>query len=92
MLAAGCFLYRSWEALLIGTVGAIIACISMPLIDKMGIDDPVGASAVHGNKAVFVKTLHSSSFNIYNHPTTFHFMLQNPSKSQNIQETKCTNL
>lgn len=49
MLAAGCFLYRSWEALLIGTVGAIIACISMPLMDKMRIDDPVGASSVHGN-------------------------------------------
>lgn len=49
MLAAGCFLYRSWEALLIGTVGAIIACISMPLVDKMRIDDPVGASSVHGN-------------------------------------------
>jgi hypothetical protein len=49
MLTAGCFLYRSWEALLIGTVGAIIACISMPLIDKMRIDDPVGASSVHGN-------------------------------------------
>jgi ammonia channel protein AmtB len=49
MLAAGCFLYRSWEALLIGTVGGIIACVSMPLIDKMRIDDPVGASSVHGN-------------------------------------------
>lgn len=49
MLTAGCFLYRSWEALLIGTVGAIIVCISMPLIDKMRIDDPVGASSVHGN-------------------------------------------
>jgi hypothetical protein len=49
VLAAGCFLYRSWEALLIGIMGALIVCISMPLIDKMGIDDPVGASAVHGN-------------------------------------------
>jgi ammonia channel protein AmtB len=52
MLAAGCFLYRSWEAFLIGTIGAIITCISMPLIDKMRIDDPVGASAVHGNNTV----------------------------------------
>jgi ammonia channel protein AmtB len=49
MFTAGCFLYRSWEALLIGTLGAIIACVCMPLIDKMGIDDPVGASSVHGN-------------------------------------------
>ncbi|PNF29238.1 hypothetical protein B7P43_G10466 [Cryptotermes secundus] len=52
-ITAGCFLYRSWEALLIGTVGAIIACISMPLIDKMRIDDPVGASSVHGAAAVW---------------------------------------
>jgi ammonia channel protein AmtB len=52
-LAAGCFLYRSWEALLIGTIGAIIACVSMPLIDRMRIDDPVGASSVHGNTEVY---------------------------------------
>ena len=51
MLTAGCFLYQSWEALLIGTVGAIIACLAMPLIYKMKIDDPVGASSVHGNNA-----------------------------------------
>lgn len=51
-VTAGCFLYQSWEALLIGTVGAIVACVSMPLIDKMGIDDPVGASAVHGNNTL----------------------------------------
>ncbi|KDR12066.1 Putative ammonium transporter 3, partial [Zootermopsis nevadensis] len=52
-ITAGCFLYQSWEALLIGTVGAIVACVSMPLIDKMGIDDPVGASAVHGAAAIW---------------------------------------
>ncbi|XP_059062585.1 putative ammonium transporter 2 [Achroia grisella] len=47
-ITAGCFLYRSWEALLIGMIGAAIASISAPLFDKMGVDDPVGASAVHG--------------------------------------------
>ncbi|GFG38745.1 hypothetical protein Cfor_02773, partial [Coptotermes formosanus] len=52
-ITAGCFLYRSWEALLIGTIGAIIACVAMPLIDKMKIDDPVGASAVHGAAAIW---------------------------------------
>jgi len=51
MLAAGCFLYQSWEALLIGTVGALIVCVAMPLIDKIKIDDPVGASAVHGKNS-----------------------------------------
>ncbi|KAM3956130.1 ammonium transporter [Aphomia sociella] len=47
-ITAGCFLYRAWEALLIGMIGAAIASISGPLFDKMRVDDPVGASAVHG--------------------------------------------
>ncbi|XP_019873312.2 putative ammonium transporter 2 [Aethina tumida] len=47
-ITAGCFLYQAWEALLVGTIGALLVCFSMPLIDMMGIDDPVGASAVHG--------------------------------------------
>ncbi|KAJ9598650.1 hypothetical protein L9F63_010665, partial [Diploptera punctata] len=52
-VTAGCFLYRSWEALLIGTLGGIIACVTMPLIDKVHIDDPVGASSVHGASALW---------------------------------------
>ncbi|RZC33607.1 ammonium transporter 3 [Asbolus verrucosus] len=47
-VTAGCFLYQAWEALLIGCVGALLACGFMPIFDMMGIDDPVGASAVHG--------------------------------------------
>ncbi|XP_030022257.2 putative ammonium transporter 2 [Manduca sexta] len=47
-ITAGCFLYRSWESLLIGFIGAAIANASAPLFDMMKIDDPVGASAVHG--------------------------------------------
>ncbi|XP_044265151.1 putative ammonium transporter 2 isoform X2 [Tribolium madens] len=47
-VTAGCFLYQAWEALVIGAVGALLACGFMPLFDLMGIDDPVGASAVHG--------------------------------------------
>lgn len=45
-ITAGCFLYRAWEAMLIGAVGAILTCVSMPLIDRLSVDDPVGASAV----------------------------------------------
>lgn len=45
---AGCFLYRTWEALLIGSIGGGIACLAMPLFDRIGVDDPVGASSVHG--------------------------------------------
>ncbi|CAH0599758.1 unnamed protein product [Chrysodeixis includens] len=47
-ITAGCFLYRAWESLLIGFIGAAIASGSAPLFDMMGVDDPVGASAVHG--------------------------------------------
>ncbi|XP_026474376.1 putative ammonium transporter 2 [Ctenocephalides felis] len=47
-VTAGCFLYRTWEALLIGSIGGGIACLAMPLFDRIGVDDPVGASSVHG--------------------------------------------
>ncbi|XP_065353905.1 putative ammonium transporter 2 [Cloeon dipterum] len=47
-ITAGCFLYRTYEAVLVGAIGATIACTTMPYFDKMGVDDPVGASSVHG--------------------------------------------
>lgn len=47
-VTAGCFLYRAWEAFFVGVVGSLLTCIAMPLIDRIGIDDPVGASAAHG--------------------------------------------
>jgi ammonium transporter, Amt family len=47
-VTAGCFLYHAWEAILIGFIGACLACLTMPLFDKLGVDDPVGASSVHG--------------------------------------------
>lgn len=47
-ITAGCFLYKAWEAMLIGMIGAMLCCLAMPLFDRLGVDDPVGASAVHG--------------------------------------------
>ncbi|XP_045508309.1 putative ammonium transporter 2 [Colias croceus] len=47
-ITAGCFLYRAWESLLIGAIGALIASLSAALFDRLHVDDPVGASAVHG--------------------------------------------
>lgn len=52
-ITAGCFLYRAWEAIVIGAIGSFLTCISMPLIDRFGIDDPVGASAVHGVSGIW---------------------------------------
>lgn len=52
-ITAGCFLYRAWEAMLIGAIGSMLTCLAMPLFDKWGIDDPVGASAVHGVSGIW---------------------------------------
>lgn len=47
-ITAGCFLYRAWEALLIGAIGAVLCIVAMPIFDRLRIDDPVGATSVHG--------------------------------------------
>ncbi|KAK6636427.1 hypothetical protein RUM43_010088 [Polyplax serrata] len=47
-VTAGCYLYHSWESILIGFVGAFLSCIGQPWFDHLGLDDPVGASSVHG--------------------------------------------
>jgi ammonia channel protein AmtB len=47
-ITAGCFLYRAWEAMFVGLIGAVISCFCTPIFDMMGVDDPVGAAAVHG--------------------------------------------
>ncbi|XP_053979920.1 putative ammonium transporter 3 [Hylaeus volcanicus] len=52
-VTGGCFLFRAWEAIVVGMVGAYITCCVMPLLDKMHIDDPVGASATHGASGIW---------------------------------------
>ncbi|XP_076625624.1 ammonium transporter isoform X2 [Colletes latitarsis] len=52
-VTGGCFLFRAWEAIVVGMVGAYITCFVMPLLDKMHIDDPVGASATHGASGIW---------------------------------------
>lgn len=39
---AGCFLFRAWESILVGLIGAVLTLFALPLFDKMRIDDPVG--------------------------------------------------
>jgi len=48
VMSGGCFLYKAWEAIIVGMIGAFITCIAMPALDKFHIDDPVGAAATHG--------------------------------------------
>lgn len=50
---AGCLLFRAWESMLIGAIGGLIPLILVPLIDKMKIDDCVGAAAVHGGSGIW---------------------------------------
>ncbi|XP_048513753.1 putative ammonium transporter 2 isoform X2 [Athalia rosae] len=62
-VTGGCFLYQAWEALVVGAVGGLIACLTMPALDRLGIDDPVGASSVHGMR----RTNDFYSISIQNH-------------------------
>lgn len=50
---AGCALYHPWEALLVGCIGSILANCTVPLLDRLRVDDPVGAIAVHGAGSVW---------------------------------------
>ncbi|XP_017759902.1 PREDICTED: putative ammonium transporter 3 [Eufriesea mexicana] len=52
-VTGGCFLFRAWEAIFVGMIGAFITCFIMPILDKMHIDDPVGASATHGASGIW---------------------------------------
>ncbi|GAB0090904.1 Ammonium transporter [Sergentomyia squamirostris] len=47
-ITAGCFLYHAWEAITIGAIGALLTCLSLPLLNRWHVDDPVGATSVHG--------------------------------------------
>jgi len=35
--------------MIVGMVGGFITCITMPALDRLHIDDPVGAAATHGS-------------------------------------------
>ncbi|KAM0737359.1 putative ammonium transporter 3 [Formica fusca] len=52
-ITGGCFLYKAWEAMIVGMIGAFITCIAMPALDKIRIDDPVGAAATHGASGIW---------------------------------------
>ncbi|XP_013774170.1 putative ammonium transporter 3 [Limulus polyphemus] len=52
-VTAGCALYHPWEALIVGTIGSLVANVTTPILNKLNIDDPVGAIAVHGSSAIW---------------------------------------
>ncbi|CAG0893556.1 unnamed protein product [Darwinula stevensoni] len=47
-VTAGCAFYEPWESLTVGFLSGLAVLLVFPLYDKLRIDDPVGAFAVHG--------------------------------------------
>jgi ammonium transporter, Amt family len=47
-ITAGCAYVMPYEAIIIGAIGGIVVVLGTLLLDKLCIDDPVGAFPVHG--------------------------------------------
>ena len=53
---ASCAIARPWEAVVIGLIGGLVSILGVPLLDKMKIDDPVGAISVHAFTGIWVSS------------------------------------
>src|SRR6266536_6234512 len=42
-----------WAAIVIGAVSGVIAVVGVLFVERIGIDDPIGAVAVHGMSGVW---------------------------------------
>ncbi len=47
-ITAPCAFVEPWAAIIIGAVGGVVVVFGVELLDKLQIDDPVGAVPVHG--------------------------------------------
>ncbi len=47
-ITAGCAVVDPWAAVVIGLIAAPIVMIGVEVLDRLGVDDPVGAVSVHG--------------------------------------------
>lgn len=52
-ITAPCAFVEPWAALIIGAVGGVIVVLGVLLLDKLRVDDPVGAVAVHGFNGIW---------------------------------------
>lgn len=52
-ITAPCAFVDPWAAILIGAIGGILVVLGVVLLDKLKIDDPVGAFPVHGINGVW---------------------------------------
>ena len=47
-ITAPCAWVEAWAAVVIGLIAGVLVCLSVSFLDKIHIDDPVGAVSVHG--------------------------------------------
>jgi len=52
-ITASCAVVRPWESIVIGFIGGALAVGSTRLLDRLKIDDPVGAVSVHGISGIW---------------------------------------
>ncbi len=52
-ITAPCAFVAPWAAIIIGLVGGVIVVFGVGLLDRIGIDDPVGAVPVHGMNGIW---------------------------------------
>lgn len=52
-ITAGCAYVSQWSAIIIGVISGIIVIYAMLFIDRIKVDDPVGAVSVHAFNGVF---------------------------------------
>ena len=52
-ITAPCAFVEPWAATVIGAVGGVIVVLGVVLLDKLKVDDPVGAVSVHGFNGIW---------------------------------------
>ncbi len=52
-ITAPCAFVDPWAAIAIGTIGGMLVVAGVALLDKVGVDDPVGAVSVHGINGIW---------------------------------------
>lgn len=60
VFSAGCAVYTTWEAVIIGVIGGTLSCLAPSVVDRLRIDDPVGAVAVHGLGGLWVRSVYQT--------------------------------
>jgi Amt family ammonium transporter len=52
-ITAACGFVAPWAAAIIGFIAAVVAVVAVPMVEKAGLDDPIGAVSVHGLAGVW---------------------------------------